>query len=89
MCKICNNVDDVEYNDLFCYVQEGVTRNFTGKVVLKHCKTNKRKLSFTFRVIAPLNSLPCTTKFAICANSFKNLLDGDPKFHTKLYEYDG
>ena len=65
MYKIYKNLDDVEINDLFCcYVQEGATRNFTGKVSSSIAKPTKENspsnaelLHLGIRYFAQLSSL--------------------------------
>jgi len=88
MFKICNHIDDVDAHSLFSFSQTDITRNSQGKVFIKHCNTNKRKFSFSFRVANHWNSLLPNVKFARNTNSFKNLLDNIPKFVEYFYNFD-
>ena len=82
--KIFNNVDDVDVNALFSLSHNDFTRNSEGKIFIKHCFSNKRKYSFSFRVAANWNSLSSNVKFAQSTNHFKSLLDNDPKLRGKF-----
>ena len=78
--KIFNGLDDVAVDSLFCISQYKNTRNAEGKIFIQHCRTNKRKFSFSNRVAPLWNELPTKIKFAKDTNTFKNLLDEVPKW---------
>jgi len=86
--KIFNNVDDVDVNALFSLSHNDFTRNSEGKIFIKHCFSNKRKYSFSFRVAANWNSLSSNVKFAQSTNHFKSLLDNIPNLREQFYGFD-
>jgi hypothetical protein len=86
--KIINGVDGVDMKKIFTFSHNDTTRNSQGKIFVQHCKTNKRKFSFSHRVANHWNSLPANTKFAPTVNGFKNILDSIPKFQKLFFEYD-
>ena len=86
--KIFNGIDDVSVDSLFSIAQYTNTRNAERKVFIQHCRTNKRKFSFSNRVAPLWNKLPTHFKFAQNINLFKNLLDDTPKFKKMFKEFD-
>ena len=89
MYKICNNLDYVEFNDFFFMYKRGSLITPQVKLSSSIAKPTKENPPSHSELLHIRICYLCTTKFAICTNSFKNLLDGDPKFQTKFYEYDG
>ena len=64
------------------------TRNQGNKLRLRHCKTDIRKFSFSYRVVEIWNNLPKQIKEAPSVNAFKNRMDADSKLRERFYEYD-
>ena len=85
--KIFNKVDNLEFEQFFP-LTNNKTRNNDFKIYIRHCKTNKRKFSFTYRVANLWNALPTTVKLAQNTNQFKNHLDGSAKFQKLFYDFD-
>jgi hypothetical protein len=88
MYKMFHGIDEVDLHDFFSFSQTNMTRNSEGKVFIKHCVTNKRKFSFSYRVAHNWNSLPTDVKFSKNINIFKNSLDSIPKFVEQFYGVD-
>ena len=86
--KIINGIDNVDVHKIFTFSPTDSTRNNQGKIFVKHCNTNKRKFSFSYRVANPWNSLPATTKFSPSLNGFKNLLDSNSKLCINFFDFD-
>ena len=86
--KIVNEIDDLSLSDFFHLPHANITRNSERKFFIKHCKTNRRKFSFSNRVIKYWNSLPTNVKFAPTLNKYKNYLDTLPKLVDLLYDFD-
>ena len=87
MFKVFNSLEDVDVHKLFSLSMTN-TRNPEGKILVQSCSTNTRKSSFSLRVANHWNSLPPNIKFANNTNTFKNLLDKNPKFTDMFFEYD-
>jgi hypothetical protein len=83
-----NDIDDVDVHEFFSFSHTNKTRNSDGKVFIKHCNINKRKFSFSHRVVHNWNSLPAETKFAKGVDAFKNSLDNTPKLVELFYDVD-
>jgi endonuclease/exonuclease/phosphatase family metal-dependent hydrolase len=88
MYKIYNGVEDINKNEMFTMSTYGKTRNPEGKILQKHCNTNLRLNSFTYRIAPYWNNLPSQYKTAPNINYFKNLLDSNKKFTELFLEYD-
>lgn len=86
--KIFNGIDDVPMDSLFPIAQYTNTRNADSKIFIRHCRTNKRKFSFSNRVAPLWNNLPSHHKFAQNINQFKNLLDDLPNFKKMFKDFD-
>jgi hypothetical protein len=86
--KMFHGIDEIDLHDFFSFSQTNMTRNSEGKVFIKHCVTNKRKFSFSYRVAHNWNSLPTDVKFSKNINIFKNSLDSIPKFVEQFYGVD-
>ena len=87
MFKIFHNLEDVNFDNHFSLSKLDITRNSEGKLFIKHSNTNKRKFSFTNRIIQPWNALPTTYKFAKDTNTFKNLLDNDKTLQSQFLQF--
>ena len=83
-----NKLYDIDINKFFTFSHINSTRNPEGKLFQKHAPTNRRKYSFTNRVVAIWNTLPSNYKSAQNINEFKNLLDNDPKLQEIFLDYD-
>ena len=55
---------------------------------MKYCRTNKRKYSFSIRVVPKWNQLSDITKSTETLNALKKFLDIDPNFCNYKYDYD-
>ena len=86
--KIFHGFDDVNLHTLFSEAPVSITRNSAGKLFVKHAKTNKRKFSFSFRVINHSNALPTHVKFAKTVNEFKNQFDEMPQLVKFFCDFD-
>ena len=73
--KIMHGIDGLKITDFFDLLQGGRTRGHNFKIFKKAFRTNKKKYSFSNRVIERWNLLPEGMVSAININSFKNLLD--------------
>ena len=85
--KIFNKVDNIEFEKFFA-LTNNKTRNNEYKIYIRHCKTNKRKFSFAYRVANLWNALPTNVKLAQTTNQFKNHLDGSATFKKLFYDFD-
>ena len=83
--KIFNGYDDLEPNEIFSQSTYLKTRN---QLRVRHCKTDIRKFSFSYRVVEIWNNLPKQIKEAPSVNAFKNRMDADSKLRERFYEYD-
>ena len=88
MFKIFHGYDDINMHDLFCSTPVNITRNSEGKLFVKYANSNKRKYSFSFRVVNPWNALPSSVKFSKTVNEFKNQIDKLPQLENELYGFD-
>ena len=68
-------MDKVEINTIFPKNNTATTRGHKYKIYKKHCRTNRRKYSFSQRVLAHWNALPESVIDATSVNSFKNRLN--------------
>ena len=64
------------------------TRNSNNKLFMRHCNTNIRKFSFSYRVVKHWNILTDYIKSAPNLNAFKGLLDTHPKIITSYTDFD-
>jgi len=85
--KIINNVDNIDASKFFTF-NTNTTRNSTKKIFIKHCKTNTRHNTFSFRVAPLWNNLTENAKSAPCMNSFKNALDKEKSLLPLKFKYD-
>ena len=67
-------MDKVEIDTIFPQNNIATTRGHKYKIYKKHCRTNRRKYTFSQRVIAHWNALPESVIDATNVNSFKNRL---------------
>jgi hypothetical protein len=65
-------MDKVEINTIFLNNNTATTRGHKYKIYKKHCRTNRRKYSFSQRVVAHWNALPESVIDVTSVNSFKN-----------------
>ena len=86
--KIFNGYDDLDPNEIFSQSTYSKTRNQGNKLRVRHCKTDIRKFSFSYRVVEIWNNLPKQIKEAPSVNAFKNRMDADSKIRERFYEYD-
>ena len=68
-------MDKVEIDTIFPKYNTATTRGHTYKIYKRHCGTNRRKYSFSQRVIAHWNGLSESVIDATSVNSFKNRLN--------------
>jgi hypothetical protein len=68
-------MDKVEIDTIFPKNNTATTRGHKYKIYKKHCRTNRRKYTFSQRVIAHWNALPESVIDATNVNSFKNRLN--------------
>ena len=87
--KIFNGIDNIKPNSLFQLSTNTKTRNSQDNIYIQHCKTNKRKYSFSYRVAPAWNKLPVETKRANNINTFKNLLEKVNSVQESKFNYDG
>ena len=88
MFKIYHRIEDIDFDSLFTKATLDTTRQSEGKLYVQYARTNKRKFSFTIRVVKEWNILPNNIKLAKNTNEFKNLLDKDKNFVGRSYIYD-
>ena len=86
--KIFNGIDNLDTNTFFQLSTNLRTRNSQDNIFIRHCRTNKRKYSFSNRVAPVWNKLPVTTKKANNLNTFKNLLDDVNFLREAKFVYD-
>ena len=60
--KIINGIDDLDCHDFLVKVNTNRTRHSYHKRFVKFCRTNKRKYSFSIRVVPKWNQLSDITK---------------------------
>lgn len=73
--KILNGIDKVECENNIFPQRVSNTRGNQQKIFKKHCRTNKRKYSFSQRIVDNWNSLPDNVVGARSVNSFKSQLN--------------
>jgi hypothetical protein len=73
--KIIKSMYKVEIDTIFPKNNTATTRGHKYKIYKKHCRTNRRKYSFSQRVLAHWNALPESVIDATSVNSFKNRLN--------------
>jgi hypothetical protein len=88
MYKICNGLDDLSVDKFFLPSPSEITRNSVGKLFVKQCSLNKRKYTFSHRVVTNWNALNTNIKFSKSINEFKNSLDNFSKISDLFYEFD-
>ena len=76
--KMINGLDDLNWRDFFNKAVSNVTRHSEHKLFVRYSRTNKRKNTFSIKVVPVWNGLCQTTKSADTVNIFKNRLDKDP-----------
>ena len=86
--KIFTNIDKINLSDFFNLSPICTTRNSTNKIFIQHSRTNQRKNVFSNRAAPLWNSLAPSVKAAPNLNTFKNLLELDPKFSKLKYTCD-
>ena len=86
--KIFNGIDNLDTNTFFQLATNLRTRNSQDNIFIRHCRTNKRKYSFSNRVAPVWNKLPVITKQANNLNTFKNFLDDVKFLREAKFEYD-
>ena len=72
--KIINNVDKVDCTNIF-QIRKTNTRGHKHNIFKKHCRTNRRKYSFSQRVVDHWNSLPDKVVEASSVDSFKSSIN--------------
>jgi hypothetical protein len=72
--KIIKNVDKVDCTNIFP-IGKTNTRGHKPKIFKKHCRTNRRKYSFSQRVVDHWNSLPDKVVEASSVDSFKSSIN--------------
>ena len=73
--KIIKGMYKVEIDTIFPKNNTTTTRGHKYKIYKKHCRKNRRKYSFSQRVVAHWNALPESVIDATSVNSFKNRLN--------------
>ena len=86
--KIINGLDDLNWRDFIIKAVSNVTRHSEHKLFVRYSRTNKRKNTFSIRVVPMWNGLCQATKSADTVNIFLNRLDKDPSLNAFIYEYD-
>ena len=81
-------MDDLNWRDVFIKAISNVTRNSEHKLFVRYSRTNKRKNTFSIRVVPVWNGLCQTTKSADTVNICCNRLDKDPSINAFRYELD-
>ena len=85
--KILSEKYDKEASDGLFETARTSTRGHSLKLAKKHCNTNIRKFSFTFRVIDTWNSLPEYVVTSTSVKSFEAQLDKHWTNHPLKYNY--
>ena len=75
--KIINNIDNIQCNEFFTFVEDDRTRNSTLKLFKPYARTNIRSNYFSHRVVDHWNGLSETTKLSKNINEFKMNVDRD------------
>lgn len=75
--KIINNIDNIQCNEFFTFVEDDRTRNSTLKLFKPYARTNIRSNYFSHRVVDHWNGLSETTKLSKNINEFKMKVDRD------------
>ena len=73
--KIIKGIDKIENDTIFPINRAANTRGHKYKIYKKHCRTNRRKYSFSQRVVDYWNALPDHVTDAPSTNSFKSRLN--------------
>jgi len=85
--KILRGMDDLKAEDFYCFNNNN-TRNSDIKLGIKHCSTNTKKFSFSFRSARCWNNLSPLTRRAGNLNQFKNFLDSDIRKEIDRFGFD-
>ena len=86
--KIFNGFTDLAVDGVFLLSDFDKTRSCERKIRVQHSNTSRRRSAYSYRIANYWNSLPTNIKFAKDTNTFKNLIDNNPKFHKIFSEYD-
>ena len=86
--KIINKVDDLRCDDFYLFNGHNITRQSDINLQVRHCSTDMKKFSFSYRTTRYWNALSRETKMAVDINMFKNLLDKDSNRDILSYEFD-
>ena len=86
--KILHDIDNVDKN-LLPKSHYNSTRNQSFKLRVCYSRTDKRKYTYSNRIVLKWNELPEHYKNAQSLNSFKNLIDKDEKYKQLFMEFDG
>ena len=68
--KIINGLDDLYWRDFFIKTVSNVNRHSEHKLFVRYSRTNKRKNTFSIRVVPVWNGLCQTTKSTDTVNIF-------------------
>ena len=87
--KMINGLDGIiNWRDFFIKTVSNVTTHGEHKLFVRYSSTNKRKNTFSIRVVPVWNGLCQTTKSADTVNICFNRLNKDPSLNAFIYEYD-
>ena len=85
---VFQGVDDIEPGNIFTLATYKSTRNQGNELGQSYCKTDKRKFSFSNRIVENWNKLPKEIKEAKSVNAFKNRMDSNQKLVELFYSHD-
>ena len=81
-------MDNLDWHDFFEKAAVNIPRRSNNKLFVKFSRTNKRKNTFSNRVVPTWNALADITKSALTLTVLKKLLDADPSLNAFTYKYD-
>jgi ribonucleases P/MRP protein subunit RPP40 len=85
--RIMNGLNDEGSGPGLVKCEYRATRGHTIKLYKQQSRTNRRKFSFSQRVVDPWNALPATVIEAKSVNSFKSRLDSHMEDQDLVYNY--